>query len=394
MKEAAMSTRVLRRIAFALCVLIPLVLLVTLRVEAARRQRPARPSAAERTAQIEAKVDPIIRAAMAEHGTPGLVLAVVDGGQVVLSKGYGVRALPSGDVPDGDTVFSIGSISKAVTAVGAMLLVEDGKIRLDDAIGKYLPALPPAWHPITIRQLMTHTSGIPAVQKVPTFAAALQEAASQPLRFSPGTDQEYNNFNFAIIGQLIEAVSGAPYLEYMQRRVFTPLRMSSTGVNVASPNRATGYSIGPKKLRQAAPDFVAGGYGVPSGGLESTLNDLLKLEAALWQQKLMKVVTYRQMLAPTIPPGTQHPWHFTPGWQRRMAEGTEVLAKNGAVPGFTSMWQRLPGRGSAVILLWNLRGKGNDFWRPSARLVQALFGVPPPGKGGADEPNAEAAEGD
>jgi len=385
-----MPTRVLRRIALALCVL-PLIPLITLRVEAARRQRPA---PAKRTARIEAKVDPIIRAAMAEHGTPGLVLAVVDGGQVVLTKGYGVRSLPSGAVPDADTVFSIGSISKAVTAAGAMLLVEDGKIHLDDAIGRYLPALPPAWHPITIRQLMTHTSGIPQVDKAPTFAAALQQAANRPLRFPPGTDQEYNNFNFAIIGQLIEAVSGIPYLDFMQRRVFTPLHMDSTGVNVASQNRAAGYSLGPKKLRPAAPEFVAGGYGVPSGGLESTLNDLLKLEAALWQQKLMKVGTYRQMLAPTIPPGAQHPWHFTPGWQRRMAEGTEVLAKNGAVPGFSSMWQRLPGRGCAVILLWNLRGKGNDFWRPSAKLVQALFGVPPPGKGGAAEPDAEAAEGD
>lgn len=372
-----------RQTALALCILI------LLAAGSATGAKPGRRSPAAREARIEAKVDPIIRAAMAEHGTPGLVLAVVDGGQVVLTKGYGVRSLPSGPPPDGDTVFSIGSISKAVTAVGAMLLVDDGKIHLDDAIGKYLPALPPAWHPITIRQLMTHTSGIPKVEKAPTFAAALKEAASQPLRFPPGTDQEYNNFNFAIIGQLIEAVSGTPYLDYMQSRVFTPLHMDSTGVNVTSSNRATGYSIGPKKLRPAAPDFVAGGYGVPSGGLESTLNDLLKLESALWQQKLMKVGTYRQMGAPTIPPGVQHPWHFTPGWQRRVAEGTEVLAKNGAVPGFSSMWQRLPGRGSAVILLWNLRGQGNDFWRPAARLVQALFSVPPPKKAGAAEPNIE-----
>jgi CubicO group peptidase (beta-lactamase class C family) len=379
-----MMTGNLRRTALAFCVLIPLSLIV-LASGAPPAGRPAR---------IETAVDRIVRAAMAEHGTPGLMIGVVDGGKVVLAKGYGVRSLPSGPPPDADTVFAIGSISKAMTAVGAMLLVDDGKIRLDDPIGKHLPGLPPSWHPITVRQLMTHTSGIPQVAKAPTFAAALRRAAREPLRFAPGSDQEYNNFNFAIIGQLIEAVSGAPYLDYMQRRVFTPLHMDSTGVRVASRNRAMGYGFGPQGRRPGAPDFAPGDYGVPSGGLESTLNDMLKLEAALWQQKLMKVGTYRQMWAPTVPPGRQHPWYFTPGWQRRVAAGTEVIAKNGAVTGFASMWQRLPGRGSAVILLWNLKGKGNDFWRPSAELVQKLFGVPPPGKGHAEEAAGEPAESD
>jgi CubicO group peptidase (beta-lactamase class C family) len=385
-----MTNGALRRISLAFCVLILSAL--TALSPLAGAPLPRRP------ARIEAAVDRIVRSAMAEHGTPGLMIGVVEGGKVVLTKGYGVRSLPSGPPPDADTVFAIGSISKALTAVGAMLLVDDGKIRLDDPIGKHLPGLPPSWHGITVRQLMTHTSGIPQVKKAPTFAAALREAALEPPRFAPGTDQEYNNFNFAIIGKLIEAVSGAPYLDYMQRRVFAPLHMSSTGVRVPSHDRAAGYSFGPKGLRPGAPDFSPGDYGVPSGGLESTLNDLLKLEAALWEQKLMKVGTYRQMWAPTVPPGRQHPWYFTPGWQRRVAAGTEVIAKNGAVTGFASMWQRLPGRGSAVILLWNLKGKGNDLWRPSAELVQKLFGVPPPGKGdagagvGADV--GEAAEAD
>jgi CubicO group peptidase (beta-lactamase class C family) len=382
-----MTNGALRRISLALFV--PILTVLTALPSPAGAPRPAR-----REARIEAQVDRIVRAAMAEHGTPGLMIGVVDGGKVVLTKGYGVRALPSGPPPDADTVFAIGSISKAVTAVGAMLLVDDGKIRLDDPIGKHLPGLPPSWHAITVRQLMTHTSGIPQGKKAPTFAAALRQTAREPMRFAPGTDQEYNNFNFAIIGKLIEAVSGSSYLDYMQRRVFGPLHMDSTGVRVPSRNRATGYVLGPKGLRPGAPDFLPSEYGVPSGGLESTLDDLLKLEAALWEQKLMKVGTYRQMWAPAVPPGRQHPWYFTPGWQRRVAAGTEVIAKNGAVTGFTSMWQRLPGRGSAVILLWNLKGNGNDFWRPSAELVQKLFGVPPPGKGNAGAVLGEAAEAD
>jgi CubicO group peptidase (beta-lactamase class C family) len=368
-----MPNRALRRTALALCTLT-----LASPLSGATPRGPAR---------AEAAVDRIVRAAMAEHGTPGLVIGVVDGGRVVLAKGYGSRSLPSGTPPDADTVFFIGSISKAVTAVGTMLLVDEGKVRLDDPVGNYLPGLPPAWHAITVRQLMTHTSGLPQVKKAPSFAAALRQAAREPLHFAPGTDQEYNNFNFAIIGQLIEAVSGTPYLLYMQQRVFAPLHMGSTGVGVRSRDRAMGYVPGPHGPRPGAPDIAA--YGVPSGGLESTLNDLLKLEHALWEQKLMKGETYRKMWAPSVPPGSHHVWSFTPGWKRRVAGGTEVIAKNGAVAGFASMWQRLPGRGSAVILLWNLKGKGNDFWRPAAELVHKLFGVPLPGRGDAEEVSGE-----
>src|SRR5436305_14816241 len=343
---------------------------------------PPAPAASPASSRLEANADLIVRAAMARHGTPGLTLAVVDDGRVVLAKGYGVRSLPSGPAPDADTVFAIGSISKAVTAVGAMLLVQDGKLRLDEPAAKYLSGLPERWREITVRQFMTHTSGVPQVPRAASFVAALRHAAGLPMTFRPGSDQEHNNFNFAVIGKVVEAVSGQPYLDFMRQRVFGPLHMSSTGVRVESADRATGYTAGPGGgLRSGAPGFAAGDYGVPSGGLESTAADLLKLEAGLRDGRLLRPEATCQMWTPAVPPGTHYTWNFTPGWQRRLAGGTLVIATNGAVTGDPSTIPMAPSRDAAVILLWNLKQPGNDFWGPTAPLLQRAFGTPRPTRG-------------
>lgn len=355
-------------------------LLFTLTLPVAARP----PSAA--TSRLAAIADPVVTGAMELHRTPGLMLAVVDNGRLVLQKGYGVRSLPSGSVPGLDTVFAIGSISKAVTAVGALLLMQDGKLKLNDPAAKYLSGLPESWRRITVRQFMTHTSGIPRIVGAPSFATALKRAAAMPLSFKAGADQEYNNFNFAVVGKVIEAVSGQPYLEFMRRRLFAPLHMDSTGVQVASTDRATGYVAGAGGLRAATPDFAPGDYGVPAGGLESTAGDLLKLEAALREGHLLMPDATCQMWTPAVPPGTHYSWNFTPGWQRRVSNGTLVIAKNGAATGFTSMIQMVPSRGEAVILLWNLKHRGNDFWAASADLLLRAFGIPrpTPGDGGGE----------
>ena len=109
----------------------------------------------------EAAADPIIVPAMRQKQFPGLILGVVKDGQVVVKKGYGVKSFASGEAPDENTVFYIGSLSKALTAVGAMLLVEQGKLDLDAPAGNYLKGLPKSWQPITVKQFMAHQSGIP-----------------------------------------------------------------------------------------------------------------------------------------------------------------------------------------------------------------------------------------
>jgi CubicO group peptidase (beta-lactamase class C family) len=155
---------------------------------------------------------------------------------------------------------------------------------------------------------------------------------------------------------------------------------------VESADRATGYMAGAGGLHSVTPGFAAGDYGVPAGGLESTAADLLKLEAALREGRFLQPDATCQMWTPAVPPGTHYAWNFTPGWQRRLSNGTLVIAKNGAVTGFTSMIQMVPSRGEAVILLWNLKHRGNDFWSASADLLHRAFGIPrpAPGDGGGE----------
>jgi CubicO group peptidase (beta-lactamase class C family) len=340
----------------------------------APRPRRGGPDARAPHGPLAATVDRIVQPTMAKHDVPGLMIAVVDHGRVVVERGYGVRKQGSPEPPDRDTVFYIGSVSKAVTAVGAMQLVEQGKLDLDQPIERYLEGLPPAWRRIKVRQFMTHTSGIPQVPKSRSFAAAVARVAGAPLAFRPGSDQQYNNFNFAVTGQVIEVLSGLPFLDYMRKNVFAPLHMDHTGVGVESPDQATGYHDTPRGRVAGGPDIVA--YGVPSGGLQSTVADLLELDSALREGRLIRPATVTAMFEPTVPAGSHHPWSFTPGWQSRLGGGLQVIAKNGGVTGFHSMWQIVPSRGISVIILLNFAGKGTDFWGETAQILADGFGIP------------------
>lgn len=134
-------------------------------------------------------------------------------------------------------------VSKAFTAIGIMQLVQEGKIGLDDPINKYMSGVPATWQTITIRQFMTHTSGIPELKgkSDPDFMQTVSRVGQLPMSFQPGARQQYNNFNFAVMGKLIESVSGMEYLRYMQQRVFQPAGMVSIGIDPSGDNTSTGH---------------------------------------------------------------------------------------------------------------------------------------------------------
>jgi len=326
-------------------------------------------------AQIEAIADRILGQAMPRYQIPGMIVGIVQDGQVVVKKGYGVKRRGTADVPDENTVFAIGSVSKALTGIGAMMLVDREKVKLDDPIGAYLHGLPREWEQITVREYMTHTSGIPDFPKSPNFEVAVQRASRKPMQFRPATQQKYTNANYAIIGKMIEAVSGQPYERYMHENIFGPLEMNSTGGyrEFLKGNHATGYQGEGPNQHEAEPTVTV--YGIPSGGMVSTISDLLKLDAAMRAQKLMKPESYQQMYTRTIPPGVNTPWHFTPGWQARMAGKTEVVAKNGMVAGFGCQWQFVPSQGTAVIMIWNLSARNDDLWSEAAQILWQGFGI-------------------
>jgi CubicO group peptidase (beta-lactamase class C family) len=333
-----------------------------------------------------AAADRIILPAMKQKQFPGLVLGVVKDGEVVVKKGYGVKSFASEEVPDENTVFYIGSLSKALTAVGAMLLVEQGKLDLDAPASKYLKELPRTWQQITVKQFMAHQSGIPQLNwKYPTFRKMLKAAEEMPLSFAPGTKQEYNNFNFAVTGKIIEAASGMKYLKYMKQNIFGPLHMDHTGYRIASRNEATGYRPGNGNPRPIKHQIKGGPYAIPSGHLQSTLADLLRFYDALRTGKLLKPASYELMIT-RINPSLSG----TPGWFERKAGKDSVVTKNGAVPGFHSIMSFVPGRGDAVIILWtSQKPKGNGLFRATNRLLNRICGIPMPGR---PEPSNDAQE--
>ncbi|MCX7012946.1 MAG: serine hydrolase [Candidatus Sumerlaeota bacterium] len=324
-------------------------------------------------AAAEAIADRIIPPAMEKERLPGLALGVVKDGRVVVEKGYGVKSFESGQVPDADTVFYIGSLSKAVTAVGAMMLVEQGKIDLSAPAGDYLKGLPENWRPITVRQFMAHQSGIPQLnQKLPTFEEMLQSAKGKPLKFQPGAKQEYNNFNFAVVGKIIAAVNGLSYLDYMKQNVFGPLGMEHTGSGIVAPNEAAGYSPGAGRPAPIAHEIKGGEYGIPSGHLQSTLADLLKLYQAIRTNALLKPATCDLMVTRVNPA-----MGGTLGWFERMAGEDSLVAKNGATQGFHSIMTFVSGKGDCVVMLWtSQKPKGNSLFKETNELLNRICGVP------------------
>ncbi len=320
----------------------------------------------------EAIADRIIKPAMREKQLPSLVLGVVKNGRVALKKGYGVRSFQSKTPPDENTVYYIGSLSKAVTAVGVMMLVEQGKINLNAPAKNYLKALPKSWQKITVAQFMAHQSGIPQLnKKFPTFRAMLRSADAIPLSFAPGTKQEYNNFNFAVAGKIIEAVTGTKYLNYMKRNVFEPLHMDSTGFDINSRNAAVGYRPSPQGPHPIVHEMKGGPYAIPSGHLQSTLADFLKFYEALETGKLLKPPAYREMIR-RINPNLSG----TPGWFQQHAGKDSVVSKNGSVPGFQSIMSFVPGKGDAVIMLWtSQKPKENGLFKATNELLHQICGA-------------------
>ena len=227
---------------------------------------------------------------------------------------------------------------------------------------------------------MAHQSGIPQLnKKFQSFNAMLRSADAIPLSFAPGTKQEYNNFNFAVTGKIIESVTGMGYLDYMKRNVFDPLHMDSTGFDINSRNAAVGYRPRPRGPQPIIHEMKGGPYAIPSGHLQSTLADLLKFYEALETGKLLKPAAYREMIR-RINPNLSG----TPGWFERNAGGDSVVSQNGSVPGFHSIMSFAPGKGGAVVMLWTSRNpKGtrhcsrqtNELIAPDICGVKATAGT-------------------
>lgn len=335
---------------------------------------PAPPSA------LIEDVDRYVQGFMDKRHVPGVSIAVVQDGKLVLAKGYGLANVELSVEATADTVYQLASVTKTFTATAIMMLARDGKLSLDDKITERLSDLPDAWREVTVRQLLNHTSGIKSYTSVEDFPKMTRKdftqreildlVAKDPLEFQPGEKMSYSNTGYFLLGMLIEKAAGKPYGEFMDERIFRPLGMSHTRANdlrAIIPNRADGYSWDGKELRNG--EYVSPTQPFAAGMLVSTVGDLAKWDAAIAGRTLLDESTYEEMWKPTsLNDGSESGYGL--GWGLSKVNGRRRVSHGGGIPGFSTEFERYPDDGLTVIVLTNSEGGHAE---PLARGVAARF---------------------
>ena len=316
-------------------------------------------------------VDDYVSAQMRQLHIPGLSLAIVRDGRVAKEQGYGFANLELQAHATPKTVYEIGSNTKQFTAAAIMMLVEEGKVHLEDAITKYFPEAPEPWRVITIRHLLNHTSGIQNHVAIPHWLdvfrtnLAFETAPSRdelvkmffklPLEFQPGESWAYDNTGYYLLGIIIEKVSGKSYWQFVDERIFRPLAMDATrGTDPQPivPNRATGYEWKNNHFENRPTLLPAIAFS--AGSLLSTVEDMAKWDAALSTEKLLKKSSLDQIwTARMTNDGADAPFNYGFGWFIDSYHGHRLVQHSGGTPGFSSAIYRFLDDKLTIIILTN-----------------------------------------
>lgn len=307
------------------------------------------------------KVDDYVKAEIQRRNIPGLSLAVVRNGKVIKAKGYGHANLEWKISATPQTVYEIGSLTKQFTAAAVMMLAEEGKLSLDDAISKHLSNTPEAWKGITLRQILSHTSGLKDYLFMPGLGLGTETAKSEfigkvavhPLDFTPGETYSYSNTGYYLAGLIIEKVSGQTYEEFLTERIFKPLRMNNTyfaNPRQIIPNRANGYQRGSKEYYngQLLGRTAAGG----AGAILSTVLDMAKWDNALNGESLLKTTSLQAIWTPfRLNSGYDYPYGL--GWSLQVFKGHRTTSHSGGTIAFSTYILRLPDNKLTIIAFCN-----------------------------------------
>jgi D-alanyl-D-alanine carboxypeptidase len=313
--------------------------------------------------EIRAQIDKVAADVLAKTGVPSASVAVVKDGRIAYLHAYGNARL-SPDVPaTPEMSYSIGSISKQFTAAAILLLQEQGKLSIDDKVSKFLPGLTRA-NEITIRQLLSHTSGyqdywpqdyvMPAMLKPTTADQILDTWAKKPLDFNPGTKWQYSNTGYVVAGEIVEKVAGKPLFKFLNDSVFVPLGMKSVTdedskkLPVSDPGGYIRYALGPAR---PAPQEGAG-WMFAAGELAMTAEDLAKWDISIIQQKVLKPESYRE-LERVVVLSNGLSSNYGLGVFIDSQFGHRALSHGGEVSGFTAENIVFPDEGVAVVVLTN-----------------------------------------
>mgnify|MGYP005839728277 CR=1 FL=1 len=323
----------------------------------------------------------LVRAEMAERRIPAISVAVGDDYRLVWSEGFGMADVENSVPATGDTVYRLGSISKPIAAVAVMQLAERGLIDLDASIRRYVPAFPEKPWKVTVRHLLSHTSGVRHYASVAEVnstrhyansADPIEIFAADPLLFEPGTKYSYTTYGYCLLGAAIERASGVPIEEYLKKNVFAPAEMETAGVDnlyAIVPHRARGYQI-TSSGKLANCDLADTSNKIAGGGMLATAGDLVRFVSAFERGRLVKPATVDRMLTPAVLAGGAIS-QYGLGWFVAERDGGYWFSHSGAQQGVSTYLVALRKQGVSVAVMANLeRVSMSALANRIARLVR------------------------
>jgi D-alanyl-D-alanine carboxypeptidase len=369
------------------------------------------PMAAQRStisrAEFAPRADSLVYTYLAESHAPSVAFAVIRGSDTLALGGHGLADIAAWRAPTATTIYEIGSITKQFTSAAIMRLIEQGKLKLDDDMSKYIPQFPLQGKHVTIRHLLNHTSGIHSYTSNPEWQktwntpltpdAIVAFVAKDTFDFAPGANYRYNNTGYVLLGMVIEKVTGQKYATYLDQQFFKPLGLKQTSYcpsKTNDPTFALGYSKGPNGTKRA--DFLDLTHPFAAGALCSTVGDLAKWERALDAGKVVSPASYALMTtADTLNSGRKINYGF--GLVPGVFNGHKTISHTGGINGFATAAVYVPDDSLSVIAFSNYDNESPQGLVQN--LLRVAYGVAPiarstPGATQAAAPSLSAADRD
>ena len=320
---------------------------------------------------------------------PGAAVIVVKDRKTVFRKAYGMANLELGVPLQPEHVFALASLSKPFTATAILKLAEEGKLKLDDDIARFLPTYPTHGHRVTIEHLLTHTSGLSALSETSDFRASSTQDSplidvlddwikDLPPDFAPGDRWAYSNWGYNLLGAIIEKASGMSYSAYLEQRVFKPAGLTQTAYNDRRriiPMRVAGYDQIGDQVVNLAPIryrvFLPGG----AATLVSSVDDLARWNAALDDGRVLSTASMSRMFTSSrLKNGAET--HYGYGWDLGSYEGRSVQEHAGGTFGFMSYMVRVPQDHTFVVILSNRSFATPPIQATAHRVAAIAIGAP------------------
>ena len=355
------------------------------------------------TPQMTLHIDSAVSAALTRQHVAAVSLAIVENGEVVYAKGYGVRDIDSGARADEQTIYPIGSNTKQFTAAAILLLQERGRLNIEDPVAKYVPDAPHG-NEITVAQLLGQVSGLPDYTQTPEFGKysskevtpneMLATVRDAPLAFKPGTNWQYSNTNYLLLSMIVVAASGQPYQTFMLDNILRPLNLSTATFDTNTttfPDEARGYTAFAMGALHGAPRTDYSWF-QGAGDLMMSAVDLAKWDIALDSGSVVSPTSFNRMSTPkTLPDGTSTGYGYGLGAGNQFL-GHQIVGHLGGFSGFISEDLTVPSDRVAVVLLSN-----SDTFNPvpiAHDILATIYGQPLPHKPAKKlaETNAEVSQ--